>query len=193
MVPAKSMSNGLATEFHDVPELTTAEIANIGERVAATTNQFISSASPMLSAALPTGERIQVILPPASPDGGAISIRKQVGTLPWSPRCCGNLALHGYGLAGGEHGLWTNIFGKTRLRRRFSDRTCRLCFGDFVRDGSQVDAAPTMAASPAHASVWPRRQRVVAAASWCSRRSWGSCERRLSRSQAITLGARQSL
>lgn len=65
-------------EFHDLPELTTAEIVNIGERVAATTNQFISAASPMLSAALPTGERIQVILPPASPDGGAISIRKQV-------------------------------------------------------------------------------------------------------------------
>ena len=65
-------------EFHHVPELTSAEIVNIGERVAATTNQFISAASPMLSAALPSGERIQVILPPAAPDGGAISIRKQV-------------------------------------------------------------------------------------------------------------------
>ncbi|MEP9389932.1 P-type DNA transfer ATPase VirB11 [Mesorhizobium sp. KR9-304] len=65
-------------EFHDLPELTTAEIVNIGERVAASTNQFISAASPLLSAALPTGERIQVILPPAAPDGGAISIRKQV-------------------------------------------------------------------------------------------------------------------
>ncbi|TIU04905.1 MAG: P-type DNA transfer ATPase VirB11, partial [Mesorhizobium sp.] len=48
-----------------VPELTTAEIVNIGERVAASTNQFISPASPVLSAALPTGERIQVVLPPA--------------------------------------------------------------------------------------------------------------------------------
>ncbi len=65
-------------EFHHIPELTTAEIVNIGERVAATTNQFISAASPILSAALPTGERIQVVLPPAAPDGGAISIRKQV-------------------------------------------------------------------------------------------------------------------
>lgn len=65
-------------EFHRIPELTSAEIVNIGERVAATTNQFISAASPMLSAALPSGERIQVILPPAAPDGGAISIRKQV-------------------------------------------------------------------------------------------------------------------
>jgi len=65
-------------EFHNIPELTTAEIVNIGERVAATTNQFISPASPILSAALPTGERIQVVLPPATPDGGALSIRKQV-------------------------------------------------------------------------------------------------------------------
>jgi type IV secretion system protein VirB11 len=63
-------------EFHRLPELTSAEIVNIGERVAATTNQFISAASPMLS--VPSGERIQVILPPAAPDGGAISIRKQV-------------------------------------------------------------------------------------------------------------------
>ncbi|MER9080831.1 P-type DNA transfer ATPase VirB11 [Mesorhizobium sp. M0895] len=64
--------------FFSVPELTTAEIVNIGERVAASTNQFISRANPILSAALPTGERIQVVLPPAAPDGGAVSLRKQV-------------------------------------------------------------------------------------------------------------------
>lgn len=65
-------------EFYDIPALTDREIENIGERVAATTNQFISAASPILSAALPSGERIQVVLPPAAIDGGAISIRKQV-------------------------------------------------------------------------------------------------------------------
>lgn len=65
-------------EYYEIPELTTAEIVNIGERVAASTNQFINAASPILSAALPTGERIQVVLPPAAADGGAISIRKQV-------------------------------------------------------------------------------------------------------------------
>ena len=65
-------------EFHDIPELTTAEIVNIGERVAASTNQFVSPANPILSAALPTGERIQVVLPPAASDGGTLSIRKQV-------------------------------------------------------------------------------------------------------------------
>ncbi|WP_137114070.1 P-type DNA transfer ATPase VirB11 [Mesorhizobium sp. GR13] len=65
-------------EFHEMPELTTGEIVNIGERVAASTNQFVSPANPLLSAALPTGERIQVILPPAAPEGGTLSIRKQV-------------------------------------------------------------------------------------------------------------------
>jgi type IV secretion system protein VirB11 len=65
-------------EFHQIPELTAADIVNIGERVAATTNQFVSASNPILSAALPSRMRIQVILPPAAPDGGAISIRKQV-------------------------------------------------------------------------------------------------------------------
>ncbi|MBB4420751.1 type IV secretory pathway ATPase VirB11/archaellum biosynthesis ATPase [Rhizobium leguminosarum] len=64
-------------EYHEIPSLTAAEIKNIGERVAGATNQFISRANPMLSAALPTGERSQIVLPPAAADGGAISIRKQ--------------------------------------------------------------------------------------------------------------------
>lgn len=65
-------------EHHELPALTMAEIENIGERVAGATHQFISRANPILSAALPTGERIQIVLPPAAADGGAISIRKQV-------------------------------------------------------------------------------------------------------------------
>ncbi|NLS07116.1 P-type DNA transfer ATPase VirB11 [Rhizobium sp. P32RR-XVIII] len=67
-----------AMEFYAIPELTSKEIEHIGERVAAASNQFISRINPMLSAALPTGERIQIVLPPAAPDGGSISIRKQV-------------------------------------------------------------------------------------------------------------------
>ncbi|KQY21579.1 P-type DNA transfer ATPase VirB11 [Rhizobium sp. Root482] len=65
-------------EHHEVPALTALEIENIGERVAGATHQFISRANPILSAALPSGERIQIVLPPAAADGGAISIRKQV-------------------------------------------------------------------------------------------------------------------
>jgi type IV secretion system protein VirB11 len=65
-------------EHHEIPPLTAAEIENIGERVAGATDQFVSRANPILSAALPSGERIQIVLPPAAPEGGAISIRKQV-------------------------------------------------------------------------------------------------------------------
>jgi type IV secretion system protein VirB11 len=67
-----------AMEHHSIPALTATEIENIGERVAGATHQFISRINPILSAALPTGERIQIVLPPAAADGGAISIRKQV-------------------------------------------------------------------------------------------------------------------
>lgn len=65
-------------EYHHVPDLTVEEIRNIGERVAAVTDQFVSRSKPVLSAWLPGGERIQCVLPPAAPEGGAISIRKQV-------------------------------------------------------------------------------------------------------------------
>lgn len=69
---------GAFMERHEIPKLTAVEIRNIGERVGAATNQFVSKSAPLLSAALPSGERIQVVLPPASPKGGALSIRKQV-------------------------------------------------------------------------------------------------------------------
>jgi type IV secretion system protein VirB11 len=65
-------------EHHEIDALTAREIENVGERVAAATKQFLNAANPILSAALPTGERIQVVLPPAAPDGGSITIRKQV-------------------------------------------------------------------------------------------------------------------
>lgn len=65
-------------ERHHMSELSATDIEHIAERVAGVTHQFISRASPLLSATLPTGERIQIVLPPAAPDGGAISIRKQV-------------------------------------------------------------------------------------------------------------------
>lgn len=65
-------------EFHSIPAMTAEAISQIAQRVAAYTNQFVNGERPLLSAALPTGERIQVVLPPAAPDGGTLSIRKQV-------------------------------------------------------------------------------------------------------------------
>ena len=61
-----------------VPELTRGAIIQIAERVAAEVAQSVNEETPLLSAAMPHGERFQGVLSPAAPDGGAFSIRKQV-------------------------------------------------------------------------------------------------------------------
>ncbi|QND54376.1 P-type DNA transfer ATPase VirB11 (plasmid) [Phyllobacterium sp. 628] len=61
-----------------LPELTRERIRFMAERVAAASHQFVNEEEPLLSASLPDGSRVQVVLPPAAPDGGTISIRKQV-------------------------------------------------------------------------------------------------------------------
>ncbi|MBN9079383.1 MAG: P-type DNA transfer ATPase VirB11 [Rhizobiales bacterium] len=79
--PGEVYVERLGTDFMEhqrIAALTADEIQNIGERVAGITSQFVSRTNPLLSAALPSGERIQIILLPAAPEGGAISIRKQV-------------------------------------------------------------------------------------------------------------------
>lgn len=53
-------------------------IRTLSERVAGSTNQVGNDEHPILSASLPSGERFQCVLPPAAPEGGALSIRKQV-------------------------------------------------------------------------------------------------------------------
>ena len=67
-----------AMERHDVPELTEAAIRHLTERVAGHSGQSVNEEHPLLSAALPTGERFQGVLPPATTGGGAFAIRKQV-------------------------------------------------------------------------------------------------------------------
>lgn len=63
---------------HAVPELTSALIRQICERVAGATDQAVNEEHPLISAALPAGERFQGVLPPATTGGGAFAIRKQV-------------------------------------------------------------------------------------------------------------------
>ena len=65
-------------ERHDVPDLTEAAVRFLAERVASFSDQAVSAEHPLLSAALPSGERFQAVLPPAAPEGGAFAIRKQV-------------------------------------------------------------------------------------------------------------------
>jgi type IV secretion system protein VirB11 len=67
-----------AMRRHEVPRLTSAEIRHLCERVAGATDQAVNEEHPLLSAALPTGERFQGVLPPATTGGGGFAIRKQV-------------------------------------------------------------------------------------------------------------------
>ena len=67
-----------AMERHAVPELTAQAIRHLTERIAGHSDQSVNEEHPLLSAALPTGERFQGVLPPATTGGGAFAIRKQV-------------------------------------------------------------------------------------------------------------------
>jgi len=59
------------------PEIDEEFLENFARQVAAYNDQSISEESPLLSASLPNGERIQFVRPPASPNGHCFSIRKQ--------------------------------------------------------------------------------------------------------------------
>ena len=72
------IAGGGSMERFEVPELDRAALHHLMERVAAASGQSVNQEHPVLSAALPTGERFQGILPPATTNGGAFAIRKQV-------------------------------------------------------------------------------------------------------------------
>lgn len=62
----------------EIPALTERSLTQLARQIAATSHQEVNQRKPLLSAALPTGERIQIVLPPAALDGGGFSIRRQV-------------------------------------------------------------------------------------------------------------------
>ena len=62
---------------HNVPELTIERLLSLANAIATYTDQEISSKRPILSAMLPAGERIQIIVPPAvENDTVSFSIRR---------------------------------------------------------------------------------------------------------------------
>ena len=78
--PAASGSSrplAVAWNITHMPELDERHIVSLAKQVAASTRQAVTAEHPLLSAALPSGERIQVVLPPCAPAGGVVSIRKQ--------------------------------------------------------------------------------------------------------------------
>lgn len=69
---------GASMERHLDPRVTDQALASLARLLAGNSRQAINSQNPLLSTVLPTGERIQIVLPPASPAGVSLSIRKQV-------------------------------------------------------------------------------------------------------------------
>ncbi|WP_428334169.1 P-type DNA transfer ATPase VirB11 [Novosphingobium sp.] len=65
-------------ERHTAPDLTAPLLLRMARQVAAVTAQGINREHPILSGSLPGGERIQVIIPPATRGNVAIAIRKHV-------------------------------------------------------------------------------------------------------------------
>lgn len=67
---------GGATERHDVPVLTEALLLRFARQIASLCAQGINREHPILSGTLPNGERVQVVIPPATRGSVAIAIRK---------------------------------------------------------------------------------------------------------------------
>lgn len=71
-------SLGGKIERIEARELTERALEQLARQVAAASSQGISREFPILSAALPSGERIQIVAPPATRGGIVIAIRKHV-------------------------------------------------------------------------------------------------------------------
>lgn len=65
---------------HEVPGLDANAIITLARHIAGNTSQNVNEERPLLSAAMPNGERFQAVLSPVAAMGGAFSIRKQVIT-----------------------------------------------------------------------------------------------------------------
>jgi len=120
-------TTGGAIERHEAPGLTEPTLARLARQVAALTHQGISREHPLLSATLPDGARVQIVIPPATRGHIAVAIRKHV-----SP----DLALEDYVAAG----AFEETRARQSLERSDADRA-------LARQLEQGD----------HAAAWRRR------------------------------------
>ena len=67
-----------AMERHEVPELELELLARLSHQIARSSFQGINRETPLLSATLPGGVRVQIIAPPATRNGFAVALRKHV-------------------------------------------------------------------------------------------------------------------
>jgi len=73
---------GGITERFDVDDLSDTVLLRLARQIAAVSSQGINRKNPLLAARLPSGERVQVAIPPATRAHLAISIRKHVVSTP---------------------------------------------------------------------------------------------------------------
>ena len=73
---AETLGGGI--ERHQLPTLSRSVLARLAVQIAAWTHQGVNRAHPLLSASLPSGERVQVIAAPATRGELALAIRKHV-------------------------------------------------------------------------------------------------------------------
>lgn len=73
---AETLGGGV--ERHEVLGLTSEVLGRLARQIAAFSHQGISRDHPILSASLPGGERIQIVIPPATRGEVALAIRKHV-------------------------------------------------------------------------------------------------------------------
>jgi type IV secretion system protein VirB11 len=112
---------GGASERHLDERLDELTLLRLARQIAALSHQGISRDHPRLSAVLPDGARVQVVSPPATRDGVALAIRKQVAP---------NLALHDYQTSGAFE---ATAAGTLKTRRCLPvDVTTPIGEGDFV-------------------------------------------------------------
>lgn len=62
----------------DAPELSSALLERLARQIAAISSQGISRRNPLLAASLPSGERVQIVMPPATRGHIAFAIRRHV-------------------------------------------------------------------------------------------------------------------
>jgi type IV secretion system protein VirB11 len=62
----------------DAPELTEGVLARLIRQIAAVSAQGVDREHPLLAASLPSGERVQAVVPPATRGGVALAVRKHV-------------------------------------------------------------------------------------------------------------------
>lgn len=67
-----------AMERHEVPELDSSLLQRLSQQIARRSFQGINRESPLLSATLPGGVRVQIVGPPATRNGIAVAFRKHV-------------------------------------------------------------------------------------------------------------------